>query len=92
MPFGIWPPVATATPAELLAGLSSNDRLLGYDAILEILIGELGASTTACLRSSRPTRSGRVPSVLAVLDDRLVEYWLNGTTVQRAEVRRPGAA
>jgi hypothetical protein len=90
MSTGIWPPTATATPTELLAGLSPNERLLGYDAILETLIGELGTATTACLRSSRPTRSGRVPSVLAVLDDRLVEYWLSGTAVQRAEVRRPG--
>jgi hypothetical protein len=73
---------------ELLAGLTSTERLLGYDALLEAVLADLGSGVTACL-CSRPTVSGRVPGVIVVLDDRLVEYWLAGTTVERAAVRRP---
>jgi hypothetical protein len=81
--------MSTTTPNELLAGLTSTERLLGYDALLESVIDELGTAPTACVSASRPTPAGRVPCVLAVLDDRLVEYWLEGTVVERAEVPRP---
>lgn len=87
MPPKTWPP--RATPAELLAALSSTERMVGYDVLLEAVVAELGEATSDCLRSSRATDTGRVPSVLAVLDDRLVEFWLVGNGVQRAEGWRP---
>jgi hypothetical protein len=87
MPPATWPP--TPTPAEQLAALSPAERLLGYEVLLEHVISDLGAAPSDCLRSSRQTEAGRVPSVLAVLEDRVVEFWLVGTAVRRAEVQRP---
>jgi hypothetical protein len=87
----LWPPAATVTPAELLAGLTATERLLGYEAIVDRILDDLGATaTTACLRATRPDDDGGSPSVLVVLDDVLVEYWLSGTVVERADVPRPG--
>jgi hypothetical protein len=73
------------------ADLTSTERLLGYETLIDAVIDDLGpTATTACVRSSRSTSSGSVPSVLVVLEDLLVEYWLSGTAVEWAEVRRPG--
>lgn len=86
------PPLPLAAPSapELLASLGTRDRLVGYEAILVSLIETHGSvAATACLRSARPAGSTPVPSVLLLLDDAVVESWLEEGEVVTASTPRP---
>lgn len=83
-------PLAASTLAELRSTLGTQDRLVGYDAILDALSPAVGSARPVTIVRAARWQDGRfIPCIVAVLEDVVMEGWLDGREVVTATTGRP---